>query len=221
MSRSTSSVWQPGTGTVYRATLDALAQYGPRRVGVTHVARLARCNRSYLYRNWAGPQVLIRDATLAELQRLLHVAREVPGPLPPPRCLAVRVVVRAARLLREHPVVRTMALTAPELVHAAVLRPATVWHRTAWDWLHRHVTGYLPRGTTRDTVTLAVLATALPYALTPPPEVPDHAAEREAVDRRLSLALHACLGLPPACPDCADTPLGQGTADEGHASAFS
>ncbi|MEV6739083.1 hypothetical protein AB0N14_20025 [Streptomyces sp. NPDC051104] len=115
MSRSTSSVRQPGTGTVYRATLDALAQYGPRRIGVTHIARLARCNRSYLYRNWAGHRVLIRDATLAELQRLLQVAREAPGPLPPPRCLAVRVVVRAARLLREHLATRTMALTAPDL----------------------------------------------------------------------------------------------------------
>ncbi|MGW1159179.1 TetR/AcrR family transcriptional regulator [Streptomyces sp. NPDC002513] len=206
MSRSTPSVWQPGTGTVYRATLDALAQYGPRRVGVTHVARLARCNRSYLYRNWAGPQVLIRDATLAELQRLLHAACEAPGPLPPPRCLAVLVVVRAARLLREHPVVRTMALTAPELVHAAVLCPTTVWHRTAWNWLRRHATGHLPAGPTQDAVTLAVLTTALPYALTPPPEIPDPAAEREAVDRRLSPALHSCLGLPPCCPDCADGP---------------
>ncbi|MGV9563165.1 TetR/AcrR family transcriptional regulator [Streptomyces sp. NPDC003480] len=206
MSRSAPSVWQPGTGAVYRATLDALAQYGPRRVGVTHIARVARCNRSYLYRNWTGPEVLIRDATLAELRRLLHVAGEVPAPLPPPRCLAVHVVVRAARLLREHPVLRTMALTAPDLVHAAVLRPTTVWHRTAWDWLRRDVTGHLPAGATQDAVTLAVLTTALPYALTPPPDVPDPAAEREAVDRRLSSALHSCLGLPPCCPDGAEDP---------------
>lgn len=219
--RSTSSVRQPGTGTVYRATLDALAQYGPRRVGVTHVARLARCNRSYLYRNWAGHQVLIRDATLAELRRLLQVACEAPGPLPPPRCLAVRVVVRAARLLREHPATRAMALTAPDLTHAAVLRPTTVWHRTACDWLRRHVTGHLPRGATQDTVTLAVLTTALPYALTPPSEDPDPTAEREAVDHRLSLALHSCLGLPPACPDCAPPPVGEAEADEGHPSTLS
>ncbi|MFF4208610.1 hypothetical protein ACFYZE_04385 [Streptomyces sp. NPDC001796] len=221
MSRSTSSVWQPGTGTVYRAPLAALAQYGPQRVGVTHNARLARCNRSYLYRNWAGPQVLIRDATLAELRRLLQVACEAPGPLPPPRCLAVRVVVRAARLLREHPATRAMALTAPDLVHEAVLRPTTIWHRTTWEWLRRHVTGHLPRGATPDAVTLAVLTTALPYALTPPPEVPDPAAERETVDRRLSLALHCCLGLPPACPDCAAPPVGEAEADEGHASGLS
>ncbi|WP_146067829.1 TetR/AcrR family transcriptional regulator [Streptomyces sp. Ru72] len=218
MSRSTSSVWQPGTGTVYRATLDALAQYGPQRVGVTHIARLARCNRSYLYRNWAGPQALIRDATLTELRRLLQVAREAPGPLPPPRCLAVRVMVRAARLVREHPATKAMALTAPDLMHTAVLSPTTLWHRTACDWLRRHVTGHLPRGATQDAVTLAVLTTALPYALTPPPEDRDPSGEREAVDHRLSLALHCCLGLPPACPDCADPPVG---ADEGHASGLS
>ncbi len=205
MSGSTPSLWQPGTGTVYRAALDALAQYGPRRVGMTHIARLARCNRAYLYRNWAGPQALIRNATLTELARLLDVARDVPDPLPP-RCLSVRIVVRAARLVREHPAARTMALSSPELVHAAALRPTTVWHRTAWSWLREHVTGHLPRGATQDTVTLAVLTIALPYALTPPPDSPDPAAERQAVDRRVSQALHPCLGLPPECLDCADPP---------------
>ncbi|MFC9914800.1 TetR/AcrR family transcriptional regulator [Streptomyces sp. NPDC127197] len=201
MSRSTPSVWQPGTGAVHRAALDALAQHGPRQVGVTHIARLARCNRSYLYRNWAGPQALIRDATVAELARLLHVAREVPGPLPPPHCLEVSFVVRAARLLREHPVARTMALTAPELVHAAVLRPTTVWHDMAWSWLSQHVTGHLPRGATQDMVTLAVLTTALPYALTPPADASD-LSERAEIDARLSTAVHLCLGVSPPCTDC-------------------
>ncbi|MBA2807873.1 TetR family transcriptional regulator [Streptomyces sp. KM273126] len=75
MSGTTSSVWQPGTGTVYRAALGALAERGPRRVGVTHIARQARCNRSQLYRNWRSTQALIRDATLAELKHVLDVAR--------------------------------------------------------------------------------------------------------------------------------------------------
>lgn len=192
-------------GAVYRATLDALAEHGPRRVGVTHIARLARCNRSRLYRNWRSTQALIRDATLAELKRVLDVARDVPGPLPPPRCLAVRVVVRAARLLREHPVIRTMAVTDPEFTHGAVLRPTTIWHATAWSWLGRHVTAHLPMGAAQDTVTLAVLTTALPYALTPPPDSPDRSdpdAERASLDDRLSLTLHRCLELPAPCPDC-------------------
>ncbi|MEV6593627.1 TetR/AcrR family transcriptional regulator [Streptomyces acidicola] len=205
MSGTTSSVWQPGTGTVYRAALDALAEHGPRRVGVTHIARRARCNRSYLYRNWRSTKALIRDATLAELKHVLDVALDVPDPPLPPRCLAVRVVVRAARLLREHPVVRTMAVTDPELTHGAVLRPTTVWHATAWSWLCRHVTAHLPMGAAQDAVTLAVLTTALPYALTPPPESPDRSdpdSERASIDDRLSLSLHLCLGLPATCPDC-------------------
>lgn len=186
---------------VYRATLDALAVHGPRRVGVTHIARLADTNRPFLYRNWATPSVLLRDATLRELHRVLQLAREVPGPLPPPQCYAVRKVVRAARLLREHPVVEAMARTEPALTYAAVLRPDTVWHQTAWHWLSEHATGHLPRGTEQDTVTAAVLTIALPYALLPPEESPDPTGERDAVDRRLSQAVHACLGLPPACPD--------------------
>ena len=187
--------------TVYRATLDALAVHGPRRVGVTHIARLADTNRPFFYRNWATPSVLLRDATLRELERLLHIAREVPDPPPQPQCQAVRRVVRAARLLREHPVVGAMARTEPALTYAAVLRPNTVWHQTAWHWLSEHVTGHLPRGTEQDTVTVAVLTTALPYALIPPEASPDPIAERASVDRRLSQAVHACLGLPPACPD--------------------
>ena len=215
----------PGMATVYRATLDALAQYGPRRTGVTHIARLAGTNRPYLYRNWSSPRALLQDATLAELHRLLHVAGDLTDRLPP-GCLEVHRVVRAARLLREHPVVRTLARTAPELAHAAVLRPTTVWHRAAWAWLRDDVAGRLPRDT-RDTTVRALLTTALPYALTPPPDAPDPdttkpdttkpgtthpdttrpdtpdpGAARAAVDRRLSQALHPCLGLPADCPHC-------------------
>ncbi|WP_405624654.1 TetR/AcrR family transcriptional regulator [Streptomyces sp. NBC_01396] len=193
----------PGMATVYRATLDALAMYGPRRVGVTHIARLAGTNRPFLYRNWASPRVLLRDATLHELTRLLDTAREVPGPLPPPRCCAVRVVVRAARLLREHPVVGAMARTEPALTYAAILCLTTVWHQKAWHWLGEHVTGHLPRGSEQDTVTLSVLTAAMPYALIPSQSSPDPAVERAAIDRRLSQVVHACLGLPPACSDCA------------------
>jgi AcrR family transcriptional regulator len=190
------------TVTVYRAALAALAEHGPRRVGVTHIARLAGTNRTFVYRNWAGPQALLKDATLHELRHVLHKAREVPEQLPPTPCLAVRTVVRAAGLLREHPVVGAMARTDPALTYAAVLRPTTPWHQLAWRWLTEHVTGHLPRGVEQDTTTLAVLTTALPYALTPPQNPPDPVSERAAVDRRLGQALHACLGAPLNCPDC-------------------
>lgn len=200
MSGSPPSVWQPGRATVYRAVLDALTQYGPRRTGVTHIARLARCNRSYLYRNWADPQALLREATLSELRRVLYVAREVREPLPA-GCLEARVVVRAARLVREHPVVRTMARTDPELVHAAILRPATAWHTLTWSWLHEHVTGRLTGAAERDRTTLAVLTTALPYALTPPADSSD-TEERAKIDARLNTTVHLCLTLPLPCIDC-------------------
>ncbi|MEU6094529.1 hypothetical protein [Streptomyces sp. NPDC047079] len=195
----------PGMATVYRATLDALAQYGPRRAGVAHIARLADTNRTFIYRNWADPQALIRNATLGELKHLLQLARDVPGPLLPPGCLAIRVVLRATRLLREHPVVGAMARTEPTLAHTAVLRPTTVWHETAWQWLTEHVTGHLPRGPERNTATLAVLTTALPYAFTPPLEGPEDATEQASLYRRLSTSLHLCLGLPADCPDCTAT----------------
>ncbi len=192
----------PGMATVYRATLDALALHGPRRVGVTHIARLADTNRQYIYRNWPSLDVLLRDATLQELKHLLYLAREVPSSQqPPPQCRPVLLAVRAARLLREHPVVAAMARTEPALTYAAVLRPHTVWHLTFQQWLGEHVTAHLPTATERHTATLAVLTTAMPYALVPPAESPDPAAERAAVDGRLSQALHACLGLPLACPD--------------------
>jgi hypothetical protein len=111
----------------------------------------------------------------------------------------VLFTVRAARLLREHPVVAAMARTEPALTYAAVLRPDTVWHETASSWLTEHVTAHVPGGAQQATATLAVLTTALPYALIPPLEPSD--AERAAVDERLGQALHACLGLPLDCPD--------------------
>ncbi|MDR3082921.1 MAG: TetR/AcrR family transcriptional regulator [Streptomyces sp.] len=196
----------PGMATVHRATLDALAQYGPRRVGVTHIARLADTNRAFIYRNWPDPRVLIRDATLGELKHLLNVARDVPEPVPPPGCLAVHMVVRAARLLREHPVVGALARIEPTHAHMAVLRPNTVWHNTAWHWLTEYVTAHLRLGPEQDTATLAVLTTALPYALTPPPESCDLSPERASVDRRLTASLHPCLGLPAGCSLCTEQP---------------
>ncbi|WP_189325629.1 TetR/AcrR family transcriptional regulator [Streptomyces flaveus] len=189
--------------TVHRATLDALAQYGPRRAGMTQIARLAGTNRPYLYRNWASREALVREATRLELKHLLYLARETVDPLPP-RCLAVRFVVRAARLVREHPVVRTMARTDPDLVHASILRPATDWHSLAWAWLCDYVTGHLAAGAERDSTTLAVLTTAIPYALTPPADssTPE---DRAAIDARLSTAVHLCLGASLPCTDCGPT----------------
>lgn len=201
----------PGTGIVHRATLEALARFGPGRTGMTQIARLADTNRPFLYRNWIGREALIREATRFELRRLLYVAREVTEPLPP-RCLQARFVVRAARLLREHPVIGTMARTDPELVHSAILRPVTDFHTTAWFWLSEHVTGHITEAAERDRTTLAILTTALPYALTPPtnPTVPD---ERDTIDARLSTAVHLCLAAPAAraAPQpCACRPSAQG-----------
>ncbi|MET7679129.1 TetR/AcrR family transcriptional regulator [Streptomyces sp. NPDC005423] len=76
---------------MYRATLDALAAHGPRRAGVTHIARLADTNRPFIYRNWPTPYVLLRDSTLRELRRVLDLAREVPGPPSAPECLSQAV----------------------------------------------------------------------------------------------------------------------------------
>ncbi|MEV6940736.1 TetR/AcrR family transcriptional regulator [Streptomyces sp. NPDC051172] len=190
------------TVTVHRAVLDALAEHGPRRVGVTHIARLADTNRPFIYRNWRSPRALLEEATLHELRRVLHRAREVPGGPLSENCLAVRTVVRAAGLLRGHPVVRAMARTDPALTYAAVLHPTTAWHQLAWHWLSDHVTGHLPRGAEQDSVTLAVLTAALPYALVPSGNPQESAAENAAVDRRLGQVLHACLGVPLNCPAC-------------------
>ncbi|MFI6009737.1 hypothetical protein ACIBAG_13090 [Streptomyces sp. NPDC051243] len=162
--------------------------HGPRRAGMAQIARLADTNRPFLCRNWAGRDALIREATRLEPRRLLFVAREVPDTLPP-RCRQVRFVVRAARLLREHPVVGAMARTDPELVHAAILRPVTDWHTTARLWLREHVTGHITAPAERDSATLAVLTTALPYALTP-------STNPSAIDARLSTAVHLCLAVP-------------------------
>jgi AcrR family transcriptional regulator len=184
----------PGTGAVHRAALEALALYGPRRAGMAQIARLADTNRPFLYRNWASREALIREATEQELKRLLYLARELRDPSPS-ACPQAQIVVRAARLLREHPAVGTTARTDPQLVHAAILRPGTTWHTTAWFWLREHVTGHIADAAERDRATLAVLTTALPYALTPPAD-PSDLSERAAIDTRLSTAVQLCLSGP-------------------------
>lgn len=199
MSSSSHVKAPPGTGLVYRATLEALAQHGPRRAGMTQIARLADTNRPFLYRNWAGREALIEEATRLELKRLLFIAREVTGALPQP-CRQAQFVVRAARLLREHPVVATMARTDPELVRSAILRPVTDWHTTAILWLREHVTDHMTAAADRDGTALAVLTTALPYALTPPAD-PSDLSERAAIDTRLGRAIHLCLAASSPCPE--------------------
>ncbi|NGO41916.1 hypothetical protein [Streptomyces ureilyticus] len=63
----------------------------------------AATSRQYLYRNWPDFQVLIQKACEAELDRLLDVA-SCTGGTPPQTSRLPAQIVRAARLLREHPV---------------------------------------------------------------------------------------------------------------------
>lgn len=188
----------PGIGTVYRAVLATLAEHGPRRPPLAQVARLAATNRQYLYRNWPDFQVLIQKACEAELDRLLYVASDTGGTLPPP-CRVPAQIVRAARLLREHPVTHATARTSPDLLLTALTRPATALHTRALYWVQARLYESRP-GTDHSTMARTLFTVAAPFALVPPPS--DDPSDRELLNARLSTALHACLGLAPACSDC-------------------
>ncbi|GAA2625227.1 TetR/AcrR family transcriptional regulator [Streptomyces vastus] len=190
----------PGMGTVYRAVLATLAEHGPHRPPLAEVARRAATNRQYLYRNWPDFQVLIREACEAELDRLLYVASDTGARLPP-SCRVPAQIVRAARLLREHPVTHATARTSPDLLLTALARPATALHTRALYWVQARLYEWRP-GTDHSTTARALFTVAAPFALVPPPS--DDPSDRERLNARLSTTLHACLGLTPACSDCSD-----------------
>ncbi|MGW1025022.1 TetR/AcrR family transcriptional regulator [Streptomyces sp. NPDC002577] len=190
----------PGTGTVYRAVLDTLADHGPRRAPLAQVARLAATNRQFLYRNWPSPEALFQDACAMELERLLYLAREVDDAMPPP-CLLVAQIVRATRLLREHPVTRATARTSPDLTLAALARRDTSLHHRALNWLLSRLE-ILYVGPDRKALAEALFTVAAPFALVPPPS--HEPTDRASLDIRLSSALHCCLNIGPACANCQD-----------------
>ncbi|GGL06200.1 TetR/AcrR family transcriptional regulator [Streptomyces flaveus] len=188
----------PGMGTVYRAVLATLAEHGPRRPPIAEIARRAATSRQYLYRNWPDFQVLIQKACKAELDRLLDVASCTGGTLPQP-CRLPAQLVRAARLLREHPVTRATARTSPDLLLTALTRPTTALHTRALYWVQAGLCISQPSADHSTTARTLFTVTA-PFALVPPPW--DDPSDRELLNTRLSTALHACLGLTPACSDC-------------------
>ncbi|MBA4864828.1 hypothetical protein H1V43_26465 [Streptomyces sp. PSKA54] len=189
----------PGMTQVHRAVVDTMAMYGPRRVPLAHVARLAGTNRQFLYRNWPRTSNLVRQACEGELRRVLHAAAEVGDPFPP-LCLAVEQVVRAARLIREHPVTEAAARTAPDLLLKSLTGPATPLHTQALHWLYERLDVLRFHKDLESTGRL-ILTVAAPFALLPP--TPKSRDERTRLDTRLRSALHACLSPAPPCTACA------------------
>ncbi|MFJ5305533.1 TetR/AcrR family transcriptional regulator [Streptomyces sp. NPDC088350] len=192
----------PGMGTVYRAVLDTMAEHGPRQPPIAQIARLASTNRQFIYRNWPDPKVLFRDACMAELDSLLHRAAEVPGvgddPMPP-TCHVITQIVRAARLLREHPVTQAAARTSPDLCLAALTWPVTPFHERGLQWMRGRLFTLHP-GKDLETLAEALLTVTAPFALIPPTS--PGPAEQARLDSRLHSALHSCLSTTPACTDC-------------------
>jgi hypothetical protein len=190
-------------GTVYRAVLDTMAEHGPRQPPIAQIARLAFTNRQFLYRNWPDPKILFRDACAAELDRLLHRAADVPGagddPMPP-TCHVIAQIVRAARLLREHPVTQATARTSPDLCLAALAGPVTPFHVRALHWVQGRLCTLHSGGTDLETLAEALFTVAAPFALIPPAS--PSPAERARLDRQLRSALHSCLSTTPACTNC-------------------
>jgi AcrR family transcriptional regulator len=189
-------------GTMYRAVLDTMAEHGPRQPPIAQIARLAFTNRQFIYRNWPDLTVLFRDACADELDRLLSRAAEVPGtwddPLPP-TCHVVAQVVRAARMLREHPVTLATARTSPDLCLTALAWPVTPFHTSALQWVRSSLCT-LYSGRELEALAEALFTVAAPFALVPPTS--SEPAERARLDGRLRSALHLCLTSSPACTDC-------------------
>ncbi|WP_329219576.1 hypothetical protein OG352_23615 [Streptomyces sp. NBC_01485] len=192
----------PGMGTVYRAVLDTMAEHGPHRPPIAQIARLADTNRQFLYRNWPDQRVLILKACTAELDRLLQRASNAGYELSPP-CMLVAQIVRAARLVREHPVMVATARTNPDLLLSALTHPDTSLHLRALLWLQNRLYVRYPGMAEREPMSWTLLAMASPFALAPPPS---HApTDRTVLDARLSLYLHTCLNTSHDGP-CPSTP---------------
>ncbi|WP_306318443.1 MULTISPECIES: hypothetical protein [unclassified Streptomyces] len=189
----------PALTAVHRAVVTAMGDHGPLRVPRTEVARLAGTDRQFLLRNWPDRHKLHLAAVKGELQRLLRVAAELAdfSDMPPSACLAVRQIVRAARLVREHPVTAATARTEPGLLHAALLQAPGPLHNIALSWITGGPLVQQARET-RDFGALAQLmfAVALPFALTP------GSGEREAHNARLARLLHTCTTGTAVCSHC-------------------
>ncbi|MFE7106195.1 hypothetical protein ACFU98_12455 [Streptomyces sp. NPDC057575] len=194
----------PSLSLVYSAVLQSMAEHGPRKMNLALVARLAETDRQLLYRNWPDRNVLVRECADHELQRVLFVAGNLRSEQEG-LCRVAEKIVRAARMVREHPVTRATARTDPDLLRGALLSYDTRLHGRARHWLNDLFPWQLARSIPNLRLLSDVLLTvAAPFALTPPEE-PHTDSERSELDARLRITLHLCLGIAPDCP-CAATP---------------
>ncbi|MFJ2877842.1 hypothetical protein ACIPJN_11000 [Streptomyces sp. NPDC086796] len=194
----------PSLGLIYSAVLQSVAEHGPRKMNLALAARLADTDRQLLYRNWPDRNALVRESVESELQRVLFIASDLCSEQEG-LCRVAEKIVRAARMVREHPVTRATARTDPDLLRGALLGGDTQMHGWARYWL----VGLFPRPSAWTPQHLRLLpdillGVAAPFALTPPEE-PHTDSERSQLDTRLRITLHLCLGIAPDCP-CAPTP---------------
>ncbi|WP_406382423.1 TetR/AcrR family transcriptional regulator [Streptomyces sp. NBC_01618] len=225
----------PSQTLIYSAVVQSMAEHGPRKMNMALAARIAETDRQLLYRNWPDRQVLVREAAESELQRVLFVASDLLSEQEGV-CQVAEMIVRAARMVREHPVTRTTARTDPDLLRNALLDMDTRLHGRARYWLE----GLFPEPLARTLPPMywlrdVLLTIAAPFALTPPEEPhtdsgpadsshadysrpdtsrPDTSrtntsrtnTSRAALDRRLRVTLHVCLGAAPDCPCTSASP---------------
>ncbi|MEU9617716.1 TetR/AcrR family transcriptional regulator [Streptomyces sp. NPDC098085] len=167
----------PPQSLIYSAVVQSMAEHGPRKMNMALAARIAETDRQLLYRNWPDRHVLVREAAEGELQRVLFAAGDLLSEQEDV-CQVIEKIVRAARMVREHPVTRTTARTDPDLLRSALLDMDTRLHGQARYWLESLFPEPLARTLPRMYWLRDVLLTiAAPFALTPP-EDPHTGSER-------------------------------------------
>ncbi|MEB8344034.1 hypothetical protein [Streptomyces endophyticus] len=157
------------------------------------VAELALTDRQFLRRNWPHADTLTRLSAEVELDRVLNGVAARVGHLGPPDpvCCLAETLVLATRRVREHPVTRATARTAPELLSSALVCWESTLHARAWNWLRSQVHCLGPeRRAQAEALTYQLFAAALPFALG---QAPPGDGLQDRIDERVRAVTHLCL----------------------------
>jgi AcrR family transcriptional regulator len=101
---------------ILRATVDAAAIHGLRRLSVADVARRAGLSRPTLYKHFESKDALVAAAVRREAGAMVDAVSAVVDGIDDPRAALEAGVLLALRLVRDHPLLDRVVRTEPEVL---------------------------------------------------------------------------------------------------------
>jgi AcrR family transcriptional regulator len=169
------------------AAYSLLLTIGPQRMTMADLARQAGVSRATLYRRWGSVREVLAALTTRVWLELAEQAFPAEAATAPVRARLANGVVRLARGIRVHPLLRTIIELDPEFLTPYLLKRRGTNTNHQLDMLESALRAGIADGSVRDAdpalLARAVLLSAWSFTLTGPVLADAPAGEGQEIDR--------------------------------------